>query len=189
MISFLLLTYTPTTQAGGIGLFTQSGLHQSYAYYYDVYETQGVDSQFLPHYGVGFEGILGDRDDRLKGIFRISWNQDQPLQDPEVPADGVFYFPNEKEKGTRDDGLISIGLQWGLWGEPTKFEVVATTLLTSGFWTVDSLEYFLIDVGAGVTYSSQENLQFFGIVSFCPRYRKQFTLGGQATVGARFLFD
>ena len=184
-----LLSFFQSALAGGIGVFTQAGVHQGFAYYYDVYETQGIDSQFLPHYGIGIEGILGDRDDRLKGIFRISVNQDQPLSDPDLPAEGDFYFPQESSKGSRNDGLISIGLQWGIWGEPTEFEVVATTLLTSGFWTVDSLEYFVVDLGAGATYSPQENLQFFGIASFSPRYRKQLAFGGQATLGARFLFD
>ena len=43
--------------AGGVGLYTQFGMHQGVAYYYDVYGKQGIDSQFLPHYGAGFEGI------------------------------------------------------------------------------------------------------------------------------------
>lgn len=185
---FSLLASFQSAHAGGVGLYTQAGMHQGFAYYYDVYDTQGIDSQFLGHYGVGFEGILGDKDDRLKGIFRISWNQDQPLSDPETP-EGEYYFPTESTKGTRDDGLISIGLQWGLWGEPTEFEIIATTLLTSGFWTADSLEYFVVDLGLGATYSIQENIQLFGVASFSPRYRKKLALASQATLGARFLFD
>ena len=184
-----LFASLPSANAGGLGLFTQAGLHQGYAYYYDLYGAQGIDSQYKPHYGVGIEGVLGDKDDRLKGIFRMSWNQDQPLTEPQVPAEGEYFYSDEEAKGARNDGLIAIGLQWGIWGEPTGFEVVATTLLTSGFWTVDSLEYFVIDIGAGATYSPQENMQFFGVLSFAPRYRKQFALGGQATVGARVFFD
>ena len=189
MLSLItLLASFQSAHAGGVGLFGQAGMHQGFAPYYDVYDIQELDSQMLAHYGFGFEGILGDKDDRLKGIFRISWNQDQPLSDPDMPV-GDYYFPEESTKGTRDDGLISIGLQWGIWGEPTQFEIIATTLLTSGFWTADSLEYFVVDVGAGATYSVQENIQLFGIASFSPRYRKQLYFAGQATLGARFLFD
>jgi len=184
-----LLTSLPSANAGGIGLFTQAGIHQDFAYYYNIYNDQGIDSQFLPHYGVGFEGILGDKDDRLKGIFRISWNQDQPLSNPEVPTDQDYFFADMSTKEPRNDGIIAIGLQWGIWGEPTKFEVIATTLLSSGFWTVDSLEYFVVDAGIGATFSPQDNLQFFGVASFSPRYRKQIALGGQATLGARVIFD
>ena len=184
-----LLASLPSAYAGGLGLFTQAGIHQGYAFYYDIYGAQGVDSQLLPHYGVGLEGILGDKDDRLKGIFRLSWNQDQPLMAPDLPAEGDYFFPDENTKGARNDGLISIGLQWGLWGEPTEFELIATTLLTSGFWTVDSLEYFVVDVGFGATYSPSTNMQFYGVASFSPRYRKMLAMGGQATIGARMFFD
>ena len=89
----------------------------------------------------------------------------------------------------RNDGIISIGLQWGIFGEPSEFEIIATTMLASGFWTKDSLEYFVLDVGAGATYTLGNNIQVFGVASFSPRYRKQLALGGQATLGARVIFD
>ena len=174
--------------AGGVGLYTQVGMHQGFAYYYDVYGKQGIDSQFLPHYGVGFEGILGARDDRLKGIFRLAWNQDPALQNPDVSTED-YVFPDENAKGSRDDGLVAIGLQWGLLGNPSDFELIATTIVSSGFWTKDSLEYFVVDIGAGATYNIGDSIQLFGVASFAPRYRKQFYLGGQATLGARVIFD
>ena len=70
MFVALGLLLSQQAHAGGIGLYTQAGVHQGSAYYYTYNNEQGIDSQFKAHYGVGFEGILGDRDDRLHGIFR-----------------------------------------------------------------------------------------------------------------------
>ncbi|MEC7986681.1 MAG: hypothetical protein VX278_16050 [Myxococcota bacterium] len=189
MFLTLGLILSQQAEAGGVGMYTQAGIHQGNAYYYTYDGDQGIDTQFLPHYGVGFEGILGDKDDRLHGIFRLAWNQDQPVQAPSTPDGEEYYFADESTKGVRNDGLISIGLQWGIWGEPTEFQVIATTLLTSGFWTPDSLEYFVLDLGVGATFSMGETLQLFGVASFSPRYRKELFMGSQATFGARVLFD
>ena len=188
MFALLTLFSSFEAQAGGLGLYTQAGMHQGFAYYYDVYGKQGIDSQFLPHYGVGIEGILGAREDTIKGLFRMAWNQDAPLQAPSLP-EGDFYYPDENIKGARNDGLISIGLQWTLLGDPMQASLVATGIVTSAFWTVDSLEYFCVDVGIGGTYTIANNLEVFGSLSFVPRYRKQLALGTHATLGARVMFD
>ena len=191
MLALLLLSMTPDAAAGAVGVISHTGYHQGKAYYYRSDGEQGVDSQYRPHLGSGIELMLGDKDDRLQGLLRMYWNRDMPLQNPSyLEEEGYTYeHPNYDELTPRDDGVISIGLQWGIWGEPTAFQVIGTTSLASGFWTVDNLEYFVLDAGVGAMQTLNDQLQFYGTVNFSPRYRKQLLVSSNAFVGARFLFD
>jgi hypothetical protein len=185
-----------TADAGSFGLYGQAGMHEGKAYYYRSDGKQGVDSQFLPDAGTGFEMMLGDKDDRLIGLIRIAWRHDWTVNNPQYTVsndeDGnpyTYTHPDYESVPARNDGLITVGLQWGLWGEPTGFQVTALTALTSGFWTVDNLEYFSPEVGAGVTYTIADQIQFHGTLTAAPRYRKQVYLGANTYVGVRYLFD
>lgn len=192
----ILASTSATAEAGSFGWYGQSGLHEGKAYYYRSDGKQGVDSQFRPHAGTGFEMMLGDKDDRLIGQVRMGWNHDWALNNPTYTVtedeDGVPYtytHPDYESVANRNDGLISVGLQWGLWGEPTGFQVIGLTALTAGFWTVDNLEYFSPEVGAGVTYTMADQIQFHATASAAPRYRKMTFLGTNVTAGVRYLFD
>ncbi len=196
-VGTLAVISTPSTsEAGSFGLYGQAGLHEGKAYYYRSDGKQGVDSQYRPNAGTGFEMMLGDKDDRLIGLLRIGWRHDWPLNNPTYTVtndeDGNPYsytHPDYESVDARDDGLLTVGLQWGVWGEPTGFQVTALTALTSGFWTIDNLEYFSPEVGAGVTYTIADQIQFHGTVTAAPRYRKQVYLGANSYVGVRYLFD
>lgn len=184
------------SEAGSFGLYGQAGLHEGKAYYYRSDGKQGVDSQYRPNAGTGFEMMLGDKDDRLIGLLRIGWRHDWPLNNPTYTVtndeDGnpyTYTHPDYESVPARDDGALTVGLQWGVWGEPTGFQVTALTALTSGFWTIDNLEYFSPEVGAGVTYTIADQIQFHGTVTAAPRYRKQLYLGANSYVGVRYLFD
>ena len=185
-----------TAEAGSFGLYGHSGLHEGKAYYYRSDGKQGVDSQFRPHAGTGFEMLLGDKDDRLIGQVRMGWTHDWALNNPSYTVtedeDGVPYtyeHPDYEAVENRNDGHLSVGLQWGLYGEPTGFQVIGLTALTAGFWTIDNLEYFSPEVGAGVTYTLADQIQFHTTATVAPRYRKQVLLGTNVVAGVRYLFD
>ena len=182
---------TPDAQAGAFGLYGSGGLTEGKAYYYREDLRQGIDSQLVPMFGAGFETLLGDKDDRLIGQLRIAWNRDMPISNPAVPQDDehTYTHPDYETLPPRDDGLISVGLQWGLWGDPVGFQVVGVTALSSGFWTIDNLEYFTAEVGGGVTYTINDQIQFHGTVVASPRYRKQIYFATNTYAGVRYLFD
>lgn len=181
-----ILTTPTIAEAGSFGLYGKTGLHEGKAYYYRSDGKQGVDSQFRPNVGTGFEMMLGDKDDRLIGLLRIAWNHDWSLQNPTYTVtndeDGnpyTYTHPDYESVSPRDDGLITVGLQWGVWGEPTGFQVTALTALTSGFWTVDNLEYFSPEVGAGVTYTIADQIQFSWNIDGGPTIPQTTVLGCQ----------
>ena len=191
MLAILSSIILSSAQAGGLGLISHYGIHEGKAYYYRDDGLQGIDSQYLPNYGLGFEALLGDNDDRLQGLIRLSWNRDAPLNKPEmVTEEGYEYFyPPAHELPARNEGLVSIGLQWGIWGEPTEFQIIGTTSLVSGFWTVDNLEYFTPEAAIGATYTVDERVQFQMTLAASPRYRKQLYVGGNSYLSVRYLFD
>lgn len=197
MVTTSIFAFSSTTaEAGSFGLYGHSGLHEGKAYYYRSDGKQGVDSQFRPHAGTGFEMLLGDKDDRLIGQVRMGWTHDWALNNPTYTVtedeDGVPYtytHPDYSTVDNRNDGHLSVGLQWGLYGEPTGFQVIGLTALTAGFWTIDNLEYFSPEVGAGVTYTLADQIQFHTTATIAPRYRKQALLGTNVVAGVRYLFD
>ena len=190
LIGFATL-FASTSHAGALGIISHSGAYQGKSYYYRSDGQQGIDSQFRPNYGIGIEALLGDNDDRLQGLIRFYINQDVPVVNPEVPSSEEYTYthPDYESLSPRTDGLISVGLQWGLWGEPTAFQLIATTSLTSCFWTVDNLEYVSLEGGLGATYTLGERIQFHGTAAFSPRYKKQLFLAGNGYLSVRYLFD
>lgn len=192
----VVATMTNEAHAGGIGLYTLGGVHQGKAYYYRSDNLQGIDSQTRPQLGSGIELMLGDKDDRLIGQMRLGWNYDWQVKDPTIQvtndANGqpyTYLHPDYNSVSPRNDGVISVGLQWGIWGEPTAFQVVGVTSFSSAFWTVDNLEYFMPEAGAGVTYTLQDKYQLHATTTFAPRLRKDLVMGNNTYVGIRYLFD
>ena len=87
--------------AGGIGILGHGGIHTEKAYYYSNVSEGGsaIDdpknyrqfkqSQILPQFGGGLEFILGDRDDKIIGVFRAAYNMDAAQKDPADSAKNV----------------------------------------------------------------------------------------------------
>ena len=189
-------TAPSTAQAGGIGVTMGGGFHQDRAYYYrdDGSLTQGIDKQLPGNYSIGGEVLLGDRDDRVLGLVRGYISHDASLKNPDPAALGEdtsydYIFPDVEAKGGRTVGAFSVGMQWGLWGDPNGFQVVANSLIGSGFWTVDNLEYALFEAGVGAAYTMNERFQVVGSLDATARYRKRFHFGSDVWVSARYLFD
>ena len=182
------LFFSSSAFAGSVGLLTYGGLHEGKAYYYDSDGLQGIDSQFRPHIGYGLEATLGDKDNRLLGLIRFQNNYDWPLEDPDVKGDD-YTHPPYSDTGVDNDGMISIGLQWSLWGDPTGFQLIGTTSLTAGFWTKANTEYFLPEAGLGATYTINDAVQVHSTVAGGVRYRKGMLTSGNFVVGVRYLFD
>ena len=166
LIPALLLVPTDAF-AGGVGVMATGGLHAAKAYYYSPSGQQGIDNQNRPNFGGGLEVTIGDSDDRINGLMRLYANTDLPTTIPTVsgidPADAIY--PPAHEQDPRVDGVATMGVQWGLYGDPSRAQLIATTLFGSAFATRDNLEYFIGDIGVGGTYTVNSRYQFVGLIS------------------------
>jgi hypothetical protein len=185
---------TPTTaDAGGVGVTLGGGVHQDRAYYYNEEGEQGIDTQLPMNTGWGGELLLGDRDNRVLGIVRGYVSRDAPLKNPDPSAlgegPGEYVFPNVEKDGHTTRGAAAVGMQWGLWGDPNGFQMIATSLIGSQFWTNDNLETATFQAGVGVTYTANERYQFAASLDATSRFRKRFQWGGDVWLSARYMFD
>ena len=87
------------------------------------------------------------------------------------------------------EGAVTMGVQWGLWGDPGGFQLIGTTVFGSTFITRDNSEYLIAEAGVGVSHMMSDRLQLSGTLNFAGRYRKQITIAEGAYVSARYLFD
>lgn len=189
--SAALLLGSAAAHAGGLGVIGTGGVHTAKAYYYDAEGEQGIDSQIRPSGGLGLEGMLGAKDDRIVGLFRVYVLADAPVAMPDtgdLDASEVTTPPYDT-LGWAQKGVMSVGVQWTVYGDPEGFQLVVDSMVGTGFMTPDSLEFLLVDVGPGVTYALGDKLQLTGTLSATGRYRKGLSLGGNAYAGVRFLFD
>lgn len=190
LLALAALALPTTASAGGVGLLTTGGLHQTRAYYYNAEGEQGIDAQTRMNYGGGFIAVLGDKDDKVQGVMRLWYLQDQALADPDTgDTEGEVYFPPESEEGPRHLGMFTAGVQWGLFGDPTGLQLTLDTHAGSGFATDDASEFLLVEVGPGVTYGVTDNLVLFGSLTADLRYRKRASLSENMYLGARVMFD
>src|SRR5262245_38667067 len=90
------LALAPAAHAGGIGLVGTGGFQTDHVYFYDASDdyAQYEQTQTLADFGGGVEIVLGDKDDKIIGIFRGYYLQDSPEKDPAtittlVDADNV----------------------------------------------------------------------------------------------------
>lgn len=189
--ALLCVALSGPARAGGLGLLGTGGVHTAKAYYYDAAGDQGIDLQTRPNAGVGIEGILGASDDRILGLMRVYLLTDAPVADPDIgdfdPSE--VEHPAYSELGWDKKGVATMGVQWSLYGDPEGFQVTLATLLGTGFATVDSLEFLLVDVGPGVTWSASDRLQLTATASATGRYRKGISYGGNLYAGVRYFFD
>ncbi|MDP6932530.1 MAG: hypothetical protein QGG40_06410 [Myxococcota bacterium] len=189
LIAAALAFSSSTAQAGGLGLLATGGMHAERAYYYDTDGNQGIDSQIRPNGGVGGELLLGDKDDKVLGFGRFYLLSDAPTTEPDTQGIDDAIYPDAHEQGAENVGVMTVGIQWSLWGDSSGMQVVLNSLAGSGFVTVDNLEFMLLEVGGGATYAFNERVQAYGNVATTARYRKNFSFGGNAYAGVRYMFD
>jgi hypothetical protein len=197
-LALLLLTsaalHSSSALAGGIGLLGTAGFHQARVYYYDAEDNQVLNRQNCLNSGVGIEAILGDKDDRFLGVARGYYLVDSPPTDPPAPTvdDPVDALP----EGPTRIGMATVGVHWGVIGDPTGFQAHIGTHVGAGMVTVDSTtgegssqEFLLGEVALGAHYHFARSFQVYADVAYGTRYRKEFSPGGNAYVGFRYMFD
>ncbi len=178
-----------TAAAGGVGVITNAGMHQARAYYYNAEGDQGIDTQQRLNYGIGGIAVLGDKDDRIQGVMRVFFLQDQPLAEPNTGNTADPVYPAEHEQGWKSFAVMTAGIQWGLFGDPTGLQLTLETHAGSGFASPDALEFLLIEVGPGGTWTIADDLQLYGNLAASVRYRKRAYIAENLYVGVRYLFD
>ncbi len=187
--SALALFAAAPAHAGGIGLIGTGGMHGDRVYGYTTDPDTGDVKQAPPelqlnaNYGTGLELTLGDRDNRIVGVFRFWYLQDAPQSPPKV---GDVYAIRTN---SRDIGMFSGGIQWGLVGDPTRLQLTALTLIGSGFLTKDFTEFAIGEAGVGGTFNPNRHMQIFLEATGGIRYRKRVYPTVGATAGVRYLFD
>jgi hypothetical protein len=191
-VAGLAMLSTPA-EAGGIGVLGTGGFRQVPAYFYDAERNQGIDWQSRPSYGLGIEGVLGDKDDRILGICRFYSLWDQPTLEPDLSDEegdtSEYVFPPAHEQSAVTVGAATIGVQWGIFGDPTGLQFVASTMAGTAFLSSDSLEFFIFEPGVGVSWTTNDRIQVFGNANWQVRFRKNFSQGGNVVAGVRYLFD
>ncbi len=195
LVSLLALATAGNAWAGGIGLLTTGGVHTERVWFYDRSDnhTQHQMTQIVPSYGTGLEVVLGDRQDRVIGLFRAYWEQHAAQQDLSVrqnPA-GVSrrYVVANVRDTPRDVGMASVGVQWGFLGSPDALMVTAVGSMGSGFLTVDKNEFFQVEAGGGVAYNFGRAFQAHGNLVYQGRFRKGWSHGPNVYAGIRYMFD
>ena len=178
-----------TAFAGTIGLQTMAGLHQERAYYYSQSGEQGIDNQSRPNFGLGLETLVGDKDEKVQGLMRLSWMQDAAPKKPDTGGIADADIPPAFEQGARHVGVLGLGVQWGVLGDPSGTQMNITSIVGSGFLTNDNTEFVMLEVGVGGTHNLSEMLQLTGTLAGTMRYRKHMSFGPSANIGIRYLFD
>lgn len=193
--------------AGGVGVFVHGGAHAEKVFFYSDHSIEGAEltntddypqfseNQAVLQGGSGLEFLLGDRDDKIQGVFRVYYNVDAPQSEPGPPTgaddptiEQEWIISAHRDKA-RHVGMASMGLSWGIVGNPNKFQAGVSAHLGSGFLTNDHSEFFNIQLGPMITYRLNRQLTGFADLHATARFRKEFGFGGQAMVGMRYMFD
>jgi hypothetical protein len=186
--------HSAAANAGGIGLLGTGGIHQTRVYYYDADDTQYLNRQNRPNTGFGFEAVLGDKDDRFLGVARGYYMMDMPAvaPDAELVDDPIMAVP----EGPTHLGMATVGVHWGVIGDPTGFQAHIVSAVGAGIVTVDSStnegssqEFLLGEAGIGAHYHFARNLQIYADVTGGVRYRKLFSPVASGYLGFRYMFD
>lgn len=186
---FLAAVASAPARAGGVGIVLTGGMHTGKAYYYNAEGEQGIDNQNLGQAGVGLEGLLGDRDDKILGIMRVYWLREAQPNTPDTQGVEDPVYPDYESLGPRDIGVAEVGIQWGLLGDPNGLQLALSTLVGTGFLTTDDTPFALADVGIGGTLAATDSIQLFANIAMNVRHRKTVSWGPAAYAGARYLFD
>jgi hypothetical protein len=198
-----MLVSTPAL-AGGVGIIGNAGFHTEDVYWYSsqtLDDGQQIENeanyeqirqrQSLFNGGGGLEFLLGDRDDRVQGVFRLYYNMDAAQADPAsrttlVPEEAVV--ANIRDS-VRHIGMASVGLSWGVIGNPDGFQLGLSAHAGSGFLTNDRTEFLMAQIGPTASYRVGRQVVLFGDVQYAMRFRKELSNGALVTLGARYMFD
>jgi hypothetical protein len=181
-------TYSADAKAGGLGVVLNTGLRSDKAYYYDLDDEQYIDKQMRPSNGFGAEMLLGDRSDPIQGLIRGTLLIDSPVKTPEDAGEDDIH-PDYDELSSRKSGVMSVGIQWAIWGDPEGFQLIANSLVGTGFITPDNFEFLLIEPAFGFNYTMQERYQLNVNLAATARYRKSLSMSGNLYAGFRYMFD
>jgi hypothetical protein len=205
LVSLLALTASTSALAGGIGPVVTGGFHTEKLYYYSNTNESGEllddpddypqfeTNQALGNVGAGLEILLGDRDNRVQGVFRGYWNMDFPQGDP--AKDGQVTDPDTIVAARREDlrhvGIGSVGIQIALAGDPALQKPVLNIAahVGSGFLTNDRTEFAFAQIGPAVTWRLGRSLNLWGEIDYTIRFRKVPSHGATGSVGLRVMFD
>lgn len=204
----LALSLATPASAGGLGILATGGAHTERLWYHTNY-AYGADgaveldnpsdypkyemSQTLPHFGGGFELVLGDRDDRFLGTFRGYYLMDAPQGDPAELTEE----PNVKKEHVvaayrdtpRHLGMGTVGLSWGFVDITDSMRFGISAHVGSGFLTNDHTEFLAFDAGPMVTIRASKTMMLFADLPYQFRWRKGSSHSINAFVGARYMFD
>ncbi|MBT3217797.1 MAG: hypothetical protein HN348_01790 [Proteobacteria bacterium] len=198
-----LFFFTSSAFAGGFGLMMHGGTHSERVYFYSDHDAAGDKLanfrdyeqyqlvQSLLNGGGGIELILGDRDDKITGVFRGYYLIDQAQKDPADFTELVdpSYVVSTHRETARHSGVAQIGLNWGIFGKPKGFQFGAVAHVGSGFMTSDHTEFLTADIGLTINYRFIRQMQFFTDVVYQMRWRKGASHGATMFTGVRYLFD
>lgn len=205
LVSLLALTASTSAFAGGIGPVVTGGFHTEKLYYYSNTNESGevlADPDDFPQYnvdqalgnvGAGLEIVLGDRDNRVQGVFRGFWNMDFPQADPAVGNKVVD--PDTIVAARREDlrhvGIGSVGIQIAVLGDPALQKPVLNLAahVGSGFLTTDRTEFAFAQIGPALTWRLGRSVAVWGEIDYTLRFRKVASHGATGSVGVRMMFD
>lgn len=192
-VLLLALVASSDAWAGGIGIFGTGGIRTQQTYYYQNGDPlrQFELTQWILGGGAGFEVILGDKDDRLTGVFRGFWIREAAEVHPadlntDIPSGEVTASVRDT---ARDVGVAMAGLSWAYWGDPEGFALTGQVMMGSGFLTKDHTEYFQAEIGPGISWEFAKDFRLYVEPNYQLRYRKGFQHGVSMYAGVRFLFD
>jgi|GEM_PF-1223583 len=193
-LAALALTASQTANAGALGTVVTAGLHQERAYYYSRQGEQFRETQMRFNSGIGIEALIGDKDEKIQGIVRFLWMSDAQATNPNtVDSKGdkliLAEHPDYDSLKNKNSGVLGLGVQWGLLGDPSDKQIVLTSIVGSGFITTDNTEYVMLEVGAGGTYNLTETMQATANIALTVRNRKALSFGPNMYAGVRYLFD
>lgn len=189
--------------AGGIGILGHGGIHTERVFYYSNVSEGGsaIDepqnyrqfsqTQVLPQFGGGLEFILGDRDDKIIGVFRAAYNMDVAQNDPKDSAKNVASESVVADFRSKANhvGIASMGLNWGILGKTDGFIAGFSAHVGSGFLTTDHNEFFQLMVGPSINYRLARQATLFVDVQYIMRVRKDLNHGAHGVAGVRYMFD
>jgi len=182
------LAVSTPAEAGGFGIVTAAGGHvdRVYSYKYDEEKAeydQFIESQFNANVGTGLEFVLGDKDNKIIGVFRGYYLSDSPQK---TPGSGDTYAIRETGRSV---GMMDAGLSFGFLGDPSNIQMTANAYLGSGFLTTDYTPFIFAEAGVGATWMAARHIQVVASVAGGSRYRRSFFPTTSGYLGVRYLFD
>jgi len=206
-----LVLLSDPAEAGGLGVVATGGAHTEEVFYYSSRSPDGAPYsdiqdydqyemvQTLPNLGAGLELLLGDRDDRIIGLFRFYYNMDSAQKDPAAldsakrgdetsPVASDDVVANVRDTA-RHIGIGSVGLSWGFLGEPDGFQFGGIGQIGAGLVTSDHTEFLLVGLGPMITYKVARQAQLFADVQYEVRIRDDLQHSVAGFAGARYMFD